>query len=370
MGTVRAVRRGTFDDLRTAGVNVVRVAEPEPMTEVTAQPPFEYPSDFYLKVRSLPAEFAILEDVYVLPYGYVVWGDLVLTDSVLFTGPLAGGRPGELRLEGDDFELQLGTDAPIRHVIRHCNEPTVILTNFRRSNYYHFCHDLLGKTLCLDAIEAGGERWHVALGKLKFPMMHHLLPAFLEGRPIAYGDNRVRAGDCVAHYRRAAIISTPALIDSLCLPALRHVRRVMRGLAPTAERRPVYISREDSYKRSFNRFFSPDTSSEISALMQKHGVREITATKMPVEEQLAIFGNASAIIGLHGAGLTNMLFAPDGCGVVEIGGVPVTNNNFARDAQALGFGHAYVPSSVDGEGVRPDFDALEFAVRHTLARQG
>lgn len=370
MGTARAIRRGTFDDLRAAGATVIRVAAPEPDWEVTAQPPFTYPPQFHRKVGSLLAEYAILEDVYVLPFGYVLWGDLLLSDSVLFTGPVAGGWPGELRLDGDSFELQMARDAPFRHVIRHFDEPTAVLTNFRRSNFYHFCHDVLGKTLCLDALEAGGERWRVALGGLRHPMMTHLLQAFLDGRPVATADNRVGRADCVAHYRKAAIFSTPALIDALCLPALHHVRRVMRGLVPQGERRPVYISREDGRKRSFNRLFSPETSREMSALMSPHGVREVTVANMSVDEQLSVFGNASAIIGLHGAGLTNMLFAPDGCMVIEIGGVPVTNNNFARDAQALGFRHVYVPSTPEGEGVRPDFDALAFAFRHMPARQG
>ncbi len=407
---------------------MVCVAEAEPADGIALQPPFDYPPGFNRKMQSLPAEFAILDDVYVLPHGQVIWNDLLLSDALLYLPP-SRHQAGELRLDAENFDLRMGDDAPALYTIRHFEEPTTILTNFRGGNYYHFCHEVLGKTLCLEAIEAGGEPWRVAAPRLRFPMMERLLPAFLGDRPVSYRDNWRRGGDCVAHYRRAAIIRTPASEVTLCLPALRHVRRVLRGLVPATEPQPrggpapgqmldlpalrhvrrrvrrqapgterqpigapatsrkpglpplrlvrgmlgnpvttpagqpIYVSRRDGRSRSFGRIFSNDTAAQVTALMQRHGVREVVVSEMTVEEQLAAFGNASAIIGLHGAGLTNLLFAPEGCTVIEIGGVPVTNNNFARAAQAFGFRHIYVPSTLHDDGIKPRFDALTLALR-------
>ena len=408
---------------------MVCVAEADPTSGIALQPPFDYPLGFNRKMQSLPAEFAVLDDVYVLPHGQVIWNDLLLSDALLYL-PASRQQAGELRLEADNFELQMGDDAKSLYTIRRFEEPTVILTNFRGGNFYHFCHEVLGKTLCLEAIEAGGSPWRVAAPRLRYPMMAHLLPAFLGDRPVSFRDNWRRGGDCVAHYRRAAIIRTPAGEITLCLPALRHVRQGLRGLVPATEsqpmggpvpgetpdlpalrhvrrrgrkqapaaerpgiaaqaapkrldlpplrllrsglggvvtttgRQPIYVSRRDGRSRTFGRIFSDDTATQVSALMARHGVREVVVSEMTVEEQLAAFGHASAIIGLHGAGLTNLLFAPDGCTVIEIGGVPVTNNNFARAAQAFGFRHIYVPSTLHDDGLKPDLDALVLALRH------
>ena len=53
-------------------------------------------------------------------------------------------------------------------------------------------------------------------------------------------------------------------------------------------------------------------------LLINHGFTIILAEELSFTEQVAIFSNAEIIMGLHGAGLVNMLFMKKNCCVIEI----------------------------------------------------
>ena len=74
----------------------------------------------------------------------------------------------------------------------------------------------------------------------------------------------------------------------------------------------IYVSRQDSSQRVLL------NENEVEAALTRLGFRIITLTGMPVENQIALFSRARCIVGPHGAGLTNVMFAPPGATVVEI----------------------------------------------------
>jgi hypothetical protein len=57
---------------------------------------------------------------------------------------------------------------------------------------------------------------------------------------------------------------------------------------------------------------------EIENCLQKYGITFIDFDGMSVIEQLQVVSDAELIIGQHGAGLTNVIFAKENCSVVEI----------------------------------------------------
>lgn len=79
----------------------------------------------------------------------------------------------------------------------------------------------------------------------------------------------------------------------------------------TANRR-LYISRRDATMRKLL-----NEEELISALLQK-GFEVVTPGELSFSEQISLFGEAGIIVGPHGAGLTNIVFAPAGCIVVEL----------------------------------------------------
>jgi capsular polysaccharide biosynthesis protein len=53
-------------------------------------------------------------------------------------------------------------------------------------------------------------------------------------------------------------------------------------------------------------------------VLQAHGFRILHAERMPLIDQVEAFRRASFVIGPHGAGLMNLIFAPPGTRVLEL----------------------------------------------------
>lgn len=74
----------------------------------------------------------------------------------------------------------------------------------------------------------------------------------------------------------------------------------------------LYISRKNAKLRNIH------NEEEVIELLTKHGYETVYPEKLSVEAQLALFGSASHIVGVHGAGLTNMLSSPRDCHIIEL----------------------------------------------------
>lgn len=86
----------------------------------------------------------------------------------------------------------------------------------------------------------------------------------------------------------------------------------------------IYISRAKARIRRIK------NESEVQTVMEAHGFRTYYLEDHSLRDQLDIFSRAKVIAGLHGAGLTNMLFAPSGAQVLEL-----------RNEGELGYYHFY-----------------------------
>jgi len=82
--------------------------------------------------------------------------------------------------------------------------------------------------------------------------------------------------------------------------------------APGAARDLVFVSRRDSSLRVMH------NEAELEAALKPLGFATFVAGEAPVTEQIRVFSRARAIVGAHGAGLTNLVFAPPGAFVLEI----------------------------------------------------
>lgn len=78
------------------------------------------------------------------------------------------------------------------------------------------------------------------------------------------------------------------------------------------ERSRVYISRKYAHRRKVS------NEDEVFQVMDCQGFRIVYLEQLSWLEQLGILKKTSIIVGLHGAGLTNMLFMPPGSTVLEI----------------------------------------------------
>jgi capsular polysaccharide biosynthesis protein len=76
--------------------------------------------------------------------------------------------------------------------------------------------------------------------------------------------------------------------------------------------RKIYISRQKARQRRIV------NENELLSIIIEHGFEMVFAEDLTFREQAKLFGQASCILGVHGAGLTNMIFANSGCEVLEI----------------------------------------------------
>lgn len=76
------------------------------------------------------------------------------------------------------------------------------------------------------------------------------------------------------------------------------------GIQPASPRRRLYVNRRDARKRRLL------NESEVWPLFAAKGFESVSAANLSFREQAALFSEAEAIAGPHGAGLSHILFAP------------------------------------------------------------
>ncbi len=99
----------------------------------------------------------------------------------------------------------------------------------------------------------------------------------------------------------------------------------------------IYISRKNASQRYIN------NEDELIDLLVQYGVDVHIFENYEFEEQIELMSKAKCVIGLHGAGLTNMLFMPEGGMVLEIRNEGDAENNcYFSMASALDLDYYYI----------------------------
>lgn len=124
----------------------------------------------------------------------------------------------------------------------------------------------------------------------------------------------------------------------------------------------IYVSRSMTTKR----FLSNEAV--IEEELQKLNFSIVHCENMNFHDQINLFSNARIIIGPHGAGLSNMIWASLPCEIIEIYPYNFFNDCYARLAKSLGFGYEYVlcPQDQKSSGFIP----IQEVVKKAEVRQG
>lgn len=150
-------------------------------------------------------------------------------------------------------------------------------------------------------------------------------PTFDPGRPLLVGELTVVGSD---RFR-------PEL--------LRSVREAFADAAAEPRRR-VWISRARAGRR---RLVNED---EVWPLLERRGFERVFMEGLGFEEQVRLMHETAVLAAPHGAGLTNMVFCPEGAHVVEVADLGFPNPNFYAVAAALGHPYWIVRAESVGEG--------------------
>jgi len=94
------------------------------------------------------------------------------------------------------------------------------------------------------------------------------------------------------------------------------LRETFRVPAAVKEGRRLFLSRRDAESRCCV------NADEIDAIAIEAGYEIVEPGKLTFAEQVALFAGADRIAGIHGAGFSNLVFAPPGARVTEFNGGP------------------------------------------------
>ena len=187
-------------------------------------------------------------------------------------------------------------------------------------NYYHWLFDVIPRLFVL-------EESHIVGGNFKLLVPDNRLP-FQEktlSRLGFYGENVLPSRDyshCVA--RRLIVISHPKAGSRnqsgkvslwICERLRQAYMSTVQKTSSGDDRLRLYISRGDNTNQRV-------LVNEMRLLDQlaSRGFQSVELSKLSFDEQVDLFSRAEAVIGVHGAGLSNLVFAPSGCLVIEIAG--------------------------------------------------
>ena len=116
--------------------------------------------------------------------------------------------------------------------------------------------------------------------------------------------------------------------------------------ADSTPRRKIFVSRQKASKRHLV------NEAEIVAVMRSCGFDHICLEDYPFHEQVQLMSETKIIVGLHGAGLTNMLFMPPGGAVLELRLASDGHNNcFFALASALHHDYFYLKCAGDSDEI-------------------
>jgi capsular polysaccharide biosynthesis protein len=108
---------------------------------------------------------------------------------------------------------------------------------------------------------------------------------------------------------------------------------------------------------------------EVVETLRPFGFEAISTEGMTLEGQISLFSEAGFIVGLHGAGLTNALFAPRGTRVIEFMSPIPAYLNACYYSLCSSVGHRYMfilgrhsSSSTVSSGVRRWREDLEVPI--------
>ena len=149
--------------------------------------------------------------------------------------------------------------------------------------------------------------------------------------------------------------STPTAMTGCTNPyAVRFLRDRFLSRADETFRGPhkIYVLRRGKTRGVVN-------EDEVVAFLSTRGWTAVDPESLPLAQQIQLFSGARAVCGVHGAGLTNILWCSSGCAIIELMADNYLNGCFESISACLDIRHDYLVFPGDYESrILVDLDLL------------
>lgn len=173
-------------------------------------------------------------------------------------------------------------------------------------NYYHWLFDVLPRLHLLEGVRPQIEKYALpeALSAVQLESLRYAGVNPSQIFPLVRGRK--------VYCERLLVPSLPGSEGSVPDWTVQFLRSTFgapsRGREP---RRKIYLSRADATERRVV------NEPELITLLEARGFDVVTPGDLSFREQVRLFADADTVVGAHGAGLANLVFADD-CRVVEL----------------------------------------------------
>jgi len=227
---------------------------------------------------------------------------------------------------------------------RQLRGQAAVLAAAAGSNYYHWLFDSLPR---LHLLQLAGIAWN----DVQSFLINESAGSFTADSLALLGISGERLVRCS---KRRITIVEQLLVPPMPAPRQGGVAPWMcdflRGsflplIPPVPRGARLYLSRRHSPKRRLA------NEAEVERLFQAHGFTLLLLETLSFREQVAAFAGASVVAGPHGAGFANLVFAPQGAGVLEFFHPHHRAPNYERIAGMIGMNYRRVIGESPGERV-------------------
>lgn len=199
------------------------------------------------------------------------------------------------------------------------------------NNYFHWMIECLPRLEVLRPLVAAGAVDGLILHFPALPgfvrdSIAHFFPELAER--VRLVDQPLARADELAFFVSGGPAAGQTSLTRMSTATNRFLQRLPRADAPGDE--VIIVSRSDMENR---RLLNEDAL--VAYLEARFPVRRLVGSRLTIAEQQALFGRARAVIGVHGAGLSNLIFAPRGCRLLEISTVQYINRTASFHDSAL-----------------------------------
>jgi capsular polysaccharide biosynthesis protein len=276
--------------------------------------------------------------------------DIVMVEDAVFSADLSKtGQPEFYTIAGNSCisDLSFGVRPFINNFVEQIDRPLLVTADAFSSNP-NICHFLLDQVPRLLAYRKFMADAGAVLLIEKAAYFRDALRTAGVVDMVAPDQRRFsfRAPQLFLHSNMFRNWDHPANLGSP--DTIRSLRQAFVSASTLTPRRRLVISRSDAVGRRILNW------AEVQPVLAHHGYETVVLSGMSFDEQRLLFSGASHIVGVHGAGLTNILFAPADAKVLEI--LPPMVATAAYWMLANGIGQIYGALIADDpELPRPDY---------------